>query len=436
MPYKNIAELPDSFKKMSDEAKTKAMAMMNALLKKGMNEGMAIATTLKRVKEMDLSELETEDVLGVEIAKTGPVVDRLGRKYTFTEEDFDAAEASWKAIGDKVINAPVDISQPYKVWLGHDPAQPILASDGMISAGWVTNVRREGKKLRADFMKVPGKIAKLIQAGAWRNVSVGLRTRFEYGGETYRNVLDHVALLGKKPPAIKGLDDLVALYSGNAEEVLALLSDEDLTVIVLSEDDGIIHREEGEDMEKLLKMLREKFELAEDASEDDVIAAWTEFDKGAVQLAESVTALTAQVEEMKKPDDGDVNLSEDNYNELLELAELGKKAFEKVTQRSREDLIDGAIKARKIMPAQRERYLKLAEKNEEEVSALFADMAPMTHLTGAIGDEGTVPEKIELSAAEIALGEELGVSRDALERAKDPDTFKKLKAAREAAKKE
>ena len=517
--YTKISELPDSFKNMTDEAKEKAMAMMNALLKKGMNEGMAIAITMKRVKEMDLAEeltasvngkdhpagdfayvpdpgkpstwkfpifdkahvanavarlnqasipeadlpgvkqrirtawkkhwpeketgempkillaeeLPTEDLLNVEIARTGKVTDSRGRTVILTEEDFDLAEQSWKAIGDKVVKAPVDITLPYKLWAGHDASQPILASDGMIAGGWVTNVRREGQKLMADFMRVPGKIAKLIEAGAWRTVSIGLRPTFEFAGKTYRNVLDHVALLGKKAPAIKGMDDLLALYSGTEDkDLLALLSDEDLTVIVLSEDVGNPTRKEGVNMEKLLEMLRKKFGLAEDAGEDDIIGAFAEFDKGGTEAITAVATLTAEVEELKKGknESGNVELSEDRYDELVEMAQMGKKALEGLVRKGREDMVDQAIRAKKILPSERDHFIGLAEADEAKVQALLAAKKPMTHLTGAMGSEEEAPESVELTEAERQVAKRLGVSEDSLMKSKDPETFERMQKAK------
>lgn len=432
--YKDISELPAAFKNLSDAQKEKALAMLNAMLKKDMDEGIAIATTLKRVQKMDLSDpLPTVDLDGIEIARTGAVTDSRGRKITLTQKDFDEAEQSWNEIGDRVIKAPVDITLPYKLWAGHDSSQPILASDGMIAGGWVTNVRREGKKLLADFKKVPRKIGKLIEAGAWRTVSIGLRPLYEFEGKTYRNVLDHVALLGKKPPAIKNMDDLMALYSsGDDDAMLALLSDDDMTVIVLSEDDGTPTGKEGKAMDKLLKMLREKLELAEDASEDDVIAAFAEFDKGAVELAEQVKTLKDEVEALKTTDAGKVQLAEQQYNDLMELAELGRKAFDTLARKNVEEIVDKAIKERKIAPAQREDYIALAAANEEKVVALFAGMSPIPGLSGEVGSDHKGTEKIELTDSERKIAMRMGVSEDALMKVKDPETFARIEEQRNA----
>jgi len=51
MPAKSVADLPDAFKNLTPEQKAKGKGIFNALLKSGVDEGVAIATAIKKVKE-------------------------------------------------------------------------------------------------------------------------------------------------------------------------------------------------------------------------------------------------------------------------------------------------------------------------------------------------------------------------------------------------
>jgi len=101
---------------------------------------------------------ETVDLKGIEIfsAKYRP----KGHKYT--DEQLE-----------KIVDGFYETEDELKPYLkfGHDDKQKLVQTSGMPALGWVKNLRKVGKKLIADFIKVPKKIYELIKAGAYRRIS-------------------------------------------------------------------------------------------------------------------------------------------------------------------------------------------------------------------------------------------------------------------------
>ncbi len=124
-------------------------------------------------------------------------------RYAYTEADLDQMVANWRDWGDHL--------RPTLV-IGHDEDQDILKNSGLFAAGWLTGLRRRGKKLMADFKDVPRVIVDLIRRGAYRRVSAEVYHDFRQGGASKGHVLRRVALLGGEIPEIKTLQDVAALY--------------------------------------------------------------------------------------------------------------------------------------------------------------------------------------------------------------------------------
>jgi len=411
VPYKTIEDLPDAFKNLADKQKQVALKVLNKALKDH-DEATAIKMALgvaKQATNMSEGDLPTEDFSNVELAQTGQFKDMNGNQITLTEADFDAAAESWDALGDKVIKVPLDL---YRVQLGHDPGQPILASDGMVAGGWVTNVRREGQKLMADFKKVPGKIAMLIRAGAYRTRSIGMRRSFEHEGKTYRNVLDHVALLGKKAPAIKGLDDILALYADAPPE--------DLTVIILSEQDDPDDRKtktHGNNEKEVDLMdpkdLAKLLELSEEATEEEINAA-----------------IIGLKEKTKTPDDdGKVLLAEDELTQLRSDATKGREAGEELQKMKTETKVDAGIRTGKIYPSERSAMIEFASKAGDTFDTWLKD-APVKIKAGEELGNGENEAPFELSEDERAGMKESGVSEAVYIQVNYPEEHARREAAR------
>lgn len=165
-----------------------------------------------------MPELETVDLLGVEILSTGGPVFGKGSPPEgdyWTADDLRGMAEADAELGD-------EIKPPGKI--GHSDAQRLLGlTDGeMPAVGWVENVRvsDDGEKLLADFLRVPKKFAELVKSGAYRTRSVELsRVKSQTSGKVYDWVVTGVAWLGGKLPAVKTLDDVVALYEDRGLEL-------------------------------------------------------------------------------------------------------------------------------------------------------------------------------------------------------------------------
>ena len=82
----------------------------------------------------------------------------------------------------------------------------------MPALGWVTNLRRMGKQLVADFRDVPRAIYDLIKRKAYNRVSAEVYWDYEDAGRKLPRVLKAVALLGAEIPAVTSLAALESLY--------------------------------------------------------------------------------------------------------------------------------------------------------------------------------------------------------------------------------
>lgn len=115
---------------------------------------------------------------------------------TFTEQDLDELVEGFEA---EALAGRVPVK------LGH------TAPDTDPARGWLTRVWREGDKLLARIEQVPDDVIAGIKSGAWRYVSVELLRNFtSAAGQTYRWLLDGLALLGSARPAVEGLAPLHA----------------------------------------------------------------------------------------------------------------------------------------------------------------------------------------------------------------------------------
>jgi hypothetical protein len=128
-----------------------------------------------------------------------------GAKRTWTETDLDG------------IVSVFDVAQqagrvPLK--FGHNEEQAV--TDGQPALGWVSRVWRQGNKLMANFVDMPSVVLDAIKRGLYKFVSVELLTNAKQGDATFPYMLDAVALLGADPPAVSNLADLQRLTAARA----------------------------------------------------------------------------------------------------------------------------------------------------------------------------------------------------------------------------
>jgi len=126
--------------------------------------------------------------------RAGKHTDSNGVERAFSVQDIDMIVASTKAIQDV---------RPPKMRLGtHNKLG--------IKIGRVADAERRGEDLWLHFREVPTLVYEAIKKGLYDGLSIGLRFKEKVGETTWARILDHVAVLGDKFPAIKGLGDLKA----------------------------------------------------------------------------------------------------------------------------------------------------------------------------------------------------------------------------------
>lgn len=153
----------------------------------------------------------TATITGVELVSVGTWAASTGVTKV-TRADLEAMLA---AHADGLVDhAPVK--------LGHVSPLNDTLGDGAPAYGWVvpTGIRKNAAgndTLVGDLVGMPAALAEVAPT-AYRRRSVeiawGIKTP---GGKTYAAALVGIALLGATPPAVKGLADVLALYTGNPE---------------------------------------------------------------------------------------------------------------------------------------------------------------------------------------------------------------------------
>jgi hypothetical protein len=181
-----------------------------------------------------MAGLQTVDLKGVDILRAGGPYHGAGSPQTgdfYTVDDLKAIADETRQLMDSG-----ELKAPNK--LGHSQAQRLLTESGysdgeMPAAGWLENVRVEGDRLKADVRGVPAKLGELIKARAFRTRSTELR-RFDSQslGRKTGPVVAGLAWLGAKMPAVRTLDDIVALYQDQDGDL------EDVTLVTYEDSDA------------------------------------------------------------------------------------------------------------------------------------------------------------------------------------------------------
>lgn len=366
--------------------------------------------------------------------------------------------------------------------LGHVSPLNDDLGDGAPAYGWVvpTGIRRNAAGLDTlvgDLVGMPAKLAEVAPT-AYRRRSVEIAWQVKTpAGKTYAAALIGVALLGAAAPAVKGLADLVKLYSEDPAEVgrteaLELvdgLEGNPVAVAMLAaarqagapveqldamadaagardtadvppatadpdNDDPQTTTQEGRTMTVTDEQIRQALGLAADADVDaevnrlitergtDPATASTDPAAPATDPATPAapTATTDPAPAAPSPV-ADPATSTAQEPELVQLsaanyAELTQLAERERTRR-RDDALDNAIRAGRIAPAERASFAAQMDRDEEGTITLLGALAPRFAVT-EVGDE---------RAAEVQLSASQTAALDAFE----AETFPELAARRQ-----
>lgn len=104
------------------------------------------------------------------------------------------------------------------------------------------------------------------------------------------------------------------------------------------------------------------------------------------ELAEAKTKLHEA--EAAKPKDGERSYSEEEISKLQAQAAKGEQAAQRLYEMERDSKIEDAIKAGKVTPAERDKFEKLYEADEETTKSLLDSLKPREELKREYGSEG------------------------------------------------
>jgi len=214
--------------------------------------------------------------------------------------------------------------------------------DGSPALGWVSRIYREGSKLLGDITDIPTVIYDAIKKKLYKFVSIELLKGVKASTGYIPYVLDAVAILGATAPAVGTLKELATLTmakgSGLQGDELLVFSRTD------RQDDNQTHRSQkhmADDNTNAIKELSQQV---------------AELSRRTVQLEEENSAL--------KREKSDFSQTKQRLTDLQKQVET-----DKVDARRKAiiDQLESAVKAEEILPAARERFIKVYRVQDDEV---------------------------------------------------------------------
>lgn len=386
-----------------------------------------------------MPELETVDLEGVEILSTGGPVHAIGSPpsgdYWTREQLRSMVEAARELEGE--LDAPARIGHRR---MGESAEEALRSSPAV---GWLTNHRlsEDGARYLADVKRVPRRFAELIRAGAWRKRSAELsKITSQKTGKTYDYVVTGLAWLGDRLPAVRTLDDVVALYEGEGAERRLLVEYDNaeapktvdevieiaLRAAAAEHDPGSPKPPADTRPMKFSEEQRRKFAeatgLEADKVTDDMLAgagvapdqaAPVVSDEQAKAIASALGVegdeITAEklLEAAKAAAEGEGGDDEGDGggDEAVKALERRLEAAERQAQKTAEELrverrnafVEGEIKAGKIAPGAREKLERLYDKDPEGAREFVSELKPDEELLREHGsdDEPDLTEEQE-----------------------------------------
>ena len=382
---------------------------------------------------------QTVDFRGVPICRAGEWNGLTG-KAVVTPEDLQAVVAAYQ-------DGEVDKA---RVKLGHMSSLNDQAlGDGAPAFGWVQNPRlaADGRTLLGDLVDVPRRLGEVV-GKAYRNVSVELRKNVRTpSGRTHPTVLSGLALLGVTAPAVKGLDDLAALYASEPIPPAPTDHCHDGAVVTISLGDaldttptmpGVVPgvgdsgpespevpgpETEGEPTMAFLDQAREKLGLPKDATEDQILAGMTALSEQSSQGEQSPGDPDTQVKAQETDVTGDPDATEPELKsetvDTPEVVQVSKTQFEEMQARldrldadakakHQEQVIESALSEGRIAPAEREKWTTALSAAPEATEVLLSSLAPRINVREQGSDVALSATTEDDDAAFTAWAEKTG----------------------------
>jgi hypothetical protein len=163
-------------------------------------------------------KIETAEMKNVEILETG-----TWNGLKVTEKDLDEMVGNFK---DNVLEPFLNLDHDDKY------TDRVKRALSVVSLGFVSQLKREGNKLIANFIQVPSKVAELIKSGMLKKRSVEFFPKgFRVNGKVFNNVLKAVSFFGADVPAVNSLSNDFEILLKSKEHAVCLSNNTDAKII-------------------------------------------------------------------------------------------------------------------------------------------------------------------------------------------------------------
>jgi len=239
--------------------------------------------------------------------------------------------------------------------------------------GWVSALRVSGDKLQARFENLSRELREWIKTGAYRSRSAEIYSKFKATGRAY---LGAVTFLGATAPAVKGLAFDPVMFKSGEQPQIAI----DAATMGLAE---TLTEGENMDTEAVAVSLWEKIKgyfNTEITLKDE--------ERNKVELSEQVKDLTAKLAAAEATNTALVAERDAVKARLAEFEKDAKEAQNKAALSEFGGKLDAAVTAGKLLPAEKDHWVKLAEAHPEQAaeylgmiegrgaSVLFQELTP------------------------------------------------------------
>ena len=275
---------------------------------------------------------------------------------------------------------------PFK--FGHRPEDNI--PKGQPAIGWVTALRRVGNEMKADFDHVPKMVKAAFEKKLYRTVSIEMLFGAKMGTRLFKHVLDAVALLGADQPAVHGLEDLDRFLAERG--VLECDAGQRLSFETVA---GI--NQPTTEVMKMEKEIEDRFARLEGLLGG--IAKKFDSDEGIADKATraKLRALEDENEDLKRKAKKDADdRAEFDRKQKVEQVKTKRAAVKAV--------FEAAVKARKILPADRDGLL------DDDEAVLKVDETKLTakfEVMKAQGKGGQAAHSIKTSTDQLPPDQEM-----------------------------
>lgn len=315
-------------------------------------------------------KLETVDMLNIHIAE---LKNWKGKGLDLTEE----------RVKEAIKNFRNGEAKPY-LNLDHNPGMTESMKEFFKanSLGYIKDLRLEGKKLMADFEKVPKLIAELIDAGPLQQRSIEYwKDNFPHAdGRKLSNILEAVTFHGANGlPAMNTLDDIPKLFKscgvGDEYKIKSIEHDGDKISIPFKQEENSMTDEEKKVMSDLKADLKK--------SNDDFSEAAKRADKAELKNDKSDTDESVKLKAELNNVNEKLETKEkelDDVNEKIEAEE--KKAVEMKTETDKsesEKYIGEQVDAQTVLPCdvemEKQIYITMKNTGEKELEQYKTSMS-------------------------------------------------------------